>query len=175
MNDLILVVEDGTGIPSANSYCDLNFIEQYAAQMGSDVWCNNVSKQILAAINASFFLDLRYGNMFKGIPLNVDQGLLYPRRFKPVGCNSNTSGIPRALKMAQAALALQFLTDGVLDLNANATAPVIETSVSVGNGAVSETIKYAKPVQTSYFSVADGYIRQLNPTFSSAFVPVTRG
>lgn len=172
---IVIVVEDGNGLPNANSYIDAQFASEYAESIGSDIWCNNTSKQNLALVQSARFLDLRYGTMFKGIPLNPDQGLLYPRRFKPVGCASPQSGIPKALKMAQAALAMQFLTDGQLDLNADATSPVIETSVSVGNGAVSETIKYAKPVQTSYFSISDGYIRQLNPTFSSAFVPVVRG
>lgn len=172
---LIIVVETGQGLADANSYIDAAFAAQYAESIGSTIWCDSSSKQNLALIQSARFLDLRYGNTFKGIPLTTDQGLLYPRRFKPIGCDTSSSGIPRALKMAQAALAMQFLEDGQLDLNADATSPVIETSVSVGNGAVAETIKYAKPVQTSYFSVADGFIRQLNPTFSSAFVPVTRG
>lgn len=172
---LVIHVETGTGDASSNSYIDAQFVSDYAEQMGNDIWCNNVSKQNIALIQAARFLDLRYGNMFKGIPLNIDQGLLYPRRFKPNHCTNPTSGIPKALKMAQAQLAIQYLTDGTLDLNADATSPVIETSVSVGSGAVSETIKYAKPVQQSYFAVADGYIAQLNPSFTSAFVPLTRG
>lgn len=175
---IIIIVEDGTGTnPAANSYIDAQFASDYADTSGNtNTWCNNVSKQNLALVQAASFLDLRYGNRFKGVQLNPEQGLLYPRRFKAVHCGQpSTPAIPKALKMAQAQLAIQFLTDGTLDLNANATNNVIETSVSVGNGAVQETLKFARPVQQSFFSVADGYIDQLTQGWASAFVPVTRG
>lgn len=171
---LVIIVADGTN-PDANTYIDAQFASDYARSIGSDTWCNNTSKQDLALIQSARFLDLRYGSRFKGIPLNHDQLLQYPRRFKPQGCTAPVSPIPMSLKYAQAQLAIQFLEDGALDLNANATQNVISTSVSVGNGAVSETIQYAKPVQESYFSVADGYIAQLHQSFSSAFVQVVRG
>lgn len=172
---LVIIVADGTN-PDANSYIDAQFADDYANSIGSDVWCDNASKQSLALIQSARFLDLRYGQRFKGIPLDPEQILQYPRRFKPVGCTTqHEPAIPRALKYAQAHLAIQFLEDGALDLNANATQNVISTSVSVGNGAVAETIQYAKPVQESYFSVADGYIAQLHQSFSSAIVPILRG
>lgn len=174
---IIIIVETGEGLPESNSYITPQFASDYADTSGNtNTWCNNVSKQNLALVQAARFLDLRYGNRFKGVQLNPEQGLLYPRRFKAVHCGQpSTPAIPKALKMAQAQLAIQFLTDGTLDLNANATNNVIETSVSVGNGAVQETLKFARPVQQSFFSVADGYIDQLTQGWASAFVPTIRG
>lgn len=156
----ILVVENGMGLPEANSYADAAFVSNYADLQGSDVWCNNSNLQDIALAQASAFIDLRYSARFCGELVNEDQGMLFPRKIR-----GKSTGIPKALKQAVAALALQYITDGGLDLNANAENAVKSTSVSVGNGAVSESTTYFdKPngrISFSNFAVSDRYVTQV--------------
>ncbi len=175
---ITIVVEDGTGLPNANTYVDAAFVAQYAEQMGSDLWCDNTSKQSVALIQSAAFMDMRYASWYPGVPLTTTQGLLYPRRF--VGqcvTPGAATGIPLQLKKAQAALALQYLAnDGVLDLNANATNMIKQQAVSVGNGAVSESITYFAPIEQSAYSVPDALIKQLSPVQNNGmFLDILRG
>lgn len=178
---LTITVETGEGLPSANSYVDAAFVEAYAESIGSDVWCNNVSKQTLALIASARFLDMRYAKWFPGSALTADQALMYPRQASHGQCWWKTTvvpaAIPNALKYAQAQLALQYLEEG-LDLNANIEMAnannVSSTSVSIA-GAITESVSYFRPGMASTFSVADAYIKQLKPRTNSFQVPVIRG
>lgn len=177
---ITLIVEDGTGTnPAANSYIDSTFMSNYAELQGSDIWCDNTSKQNLALVQASAFLDLRYSARYCGEVVNESQGLLFPRKIK-----GKESGIPTALKNAVAQLALQFLTDGTLDLNANSDMAVSSETVSVGNGAVSESRTYFKESSRtpfSAFAIADRYVNQLMINVGcecrsgAMFIPALRG
>lgn len=158
---LTLIVEDGTGIEDANSYISLDFAEQYFAMQGSDLWEDNCDDQVLALIQASAFLDLRYSARFCGELVNADQGLLFPRMI----ANKNT-GIPKQLKNAVASLAMQYMQNGnTLDLNGNQDMAVKSTSVSLGNGAIQETTSYYDnsdtKAQFSVFAITDAHLNQL--------------
>lgn len=155
-----LIIEDGTGVPDSNSYIDEAYAKDYFILNGSTLWEDNCHLQKLALVQASSFFDLRYSTRFCGDVVNVDQGLLFPRSI-----HGTSTGIPKQLKNAVASLALLFMQDGVLDLNANSDNAIKSSSVSVGNGAVQETLTYydkpASKTPFSYFSVTDRYIDQL--------------
>ena len=177
---ITLVLEDGTGSnPAANSYISEAFMSDYADLQGSTAWCDNTSLQTLALVQASQFLDLRYSGRFCGELVDADQGLLFPRLV-----NETNTGIPKQLKNAVAALALQFLTEGALDLNANSDSAISSESVSVGNGAVTETVNYFKEsskVAFSQFAITDRYVNQLMTNIgceakgNSMFIQAYRG
>lgn len=156
---ITLIIEDGTGIDNANAYVDADYVTAYAELQGDTTWKNNASKHNLAIVQASQFLDLRYSDRYCGEIVSWTQGLLFPRTV-----NGTATGIPKPLKNAVAQLALQYLTDGTLDLNANSDAAVSSESVSVGNGAVTETKSYFKEsakTPFSNFAIADRFVNQL--------------
>lgn len=177
---ITLIVEDGSGVENANSYIDAAYMSQYAELQGSSDWCNNTDQQTLALVQASQFIDLRYSARFCGELVHEDQGLLFPRIV-----NGVNSGIPKSLKNAVASLALQYLQDGGLDLNANADASVKAESISLGNGAIVESKTYydneSAKASFSNFAVTDRYVDQLMKTVgcggasSSLFIPAYRG
>lgn len=176
---ITIIVEDGTGIEDANSYIDETFMSDYVDLQGSTIWCDNVSKQSLALVQATQFFDLRYSSRFCGELVSEDQGLLFPRLI-----NGVNTGIPKQLKNAVAALAFKFLSEGTLDLNANSGAAISSQSVSVGNGAVSETINYFKESSKaaySEFAITDRYVNQLMKNIgceskgNSMFIEAYRG
>lgn len=173
-----IIVETGQGLDNSNSYVDADFVSQYAELQGNDIWCNNTSLQSIALVQSAAFMDMRYASWYPGVPLTLTQALLYPRKYSGICATPGaTIGIPMQLKKAQAALALQFITnEGVLDLNANATNMIKQQAVSVGNGAVSESITYFAPIEQSAYSVPDALIKQLSPIQNNGmFIPIMRG
>lgn len=163
---ITLIIEDGTGITGANSYIDASYAASYFELQGSDLWCSNSNKRNLALVQASIFLDLRYSARFCGLPLVSTQGLLFPRLY-----NGVSTGLPKTIKNACAHLALQFMEQGNLDLNANSDAAIASQSVAVAGGAVQESITYFKEsgkTAFSQFAVADRYINQALETIGCA-------
>lgn len=174
---ITLTTEDGTGLENANSYIDTTFAEAYFDAQGSDLWKKNVSKRELALVQASQFLDLRYSERFGGTILTDGQGLLFPRLF-----NGTATEVPMGIKKATAQLAMQYLADGNLDLNANSDATVSSEEVSVGNGAVVEKKSYFKEsgkAAFSAFAIADRFVEQalrsLGMMSTTVFISSVRG
>lgn len=174
---ITIVVEDGTGLPNANSYIDSAFMQEYDTLNGTTLWCDNVSKQKVALVQSAKFLDLRYQSWYPGVPFSSEQGLLYPRQRGCSPCRTlESSGVPIQLKKAQAELVLMYLRDPAsLDLNANSKRDIQSETYSVGGGAVSKSVTYFKPQSASAFSVVDAFVRQLNTNKVKWMVPIVRG
>lgn len=126
---LTLIVETGSGVTGANSYITLEEAETYNETILGSIWEDNCSLHVMALVNASRYIDQKYGKQFAGKPLTDTQGLLFPRSGL---CDDEGTGIPTALKNAVAHAALQFLEDGSLDLNANQGNAIKSSAVSVG-------------------------------------------
>jgi hypothetical protein len=73
----MLTVEDGTGLPDADSYVSVAACDAYHAAMGNDGWDATVSAKEVALRRATQYVDSRY--RFRGAPLNVNQALDFPR------------------------------------------------------------------------------------------------
>lgn len=172
-----IIVETGEGLPESNSYITPQFASDYAEFAGTDVWCNNTNKHELAIVQASSFLDSRYFRRYCGTKLNPAQGLLLPRNI-----SGHSSSIPESIRKATAYLAIQFLIEGNLDLNANSDAAIKSQGISLGNGAISETVTYYDNESAkntfSAFAQVDAYIDQAmndigcGSTNNSIFVPI---
>ena len=171
---LTLILEDGTGVTNANSYVTLQEVSTYAETILGSTWDQNCSLQLLAVVNASRFIDQKYGARYKGVPLTETQGLLYPRTQL---CGTSTVGVPKGLKNAVAQAALQFIEDGSLDLNANQDNAIKSKAVGIGGGAVTESISYFFPQTINVYAVVDSYMAPLlGKTVSSGFNnPTVRG
>lgn len=101
-----IVVENGTGLPGANSYVSLEEAAEYFAWLGNDEY-DAEDETVLA--RASQAVDMAYGAKYRSTRLKVDQGLLFPRvAFKDAEGFERT-GIPSELKKAvfEAAFQLQ--------------------------------------------------------------------
>lgn len=112
----MLIVEDGTGVENANSYCTLEFVRLYAVQRGfalpSD---NNALAQLM--VRAVDYLETKE---YRSEPTHDAQPLSFPRGVDGL--------IPSNIKQAQARLCVEMF-DGVEFLKTEHTAPIIEDVV----------------------------------------------
>ena len=69
------LLEDGTGIEGATSYVSAAYSETY---LGSAWAADDTAKQA-ALMTATEYADARWGGKLKSKPLDVDQGLEFPR------------------------------------------------------------------------------------------------
>lgn len=73
-----LVVEDGTGLPNADSYLSIASADVYHAAMGNTDWASVPAALKEAALRrATQYLDTRYN--WRGQPLTTTQALVWPR------------------------------------------------------------------------------------------------
>lgn len=100
---MAFVVEDGTGKPDANSYVDVGFADGYFADRNNAQWAA-ASEEVKQAklIEATDYIDLRWGSRFKGYALEDDQGLCLP--------TTAWTGLPLAIKKATAEYAVRALS-----------------------------------------------------------------
>lgn len=157
---LTLTIEDGSGVANANAYCSVAFVTDYADTIESKVWSNNKSRQIVAIINATRYVDMKYRGKLPGTINQSTQSLLWPRASYVDGAgNTIPAGtIPTALKNAVAQAAIHYLEAG-LDLNAEVGNKVKSSSVTVG--PVSESISYWEPKSEKAYPLVDGFMATL--------------
>jgi hypothetical protein len=106
-----LIVEDGTGLPTANTYIDVEFAKEYAATRGVDLGTDEV-------ISANLVLAAEYidaAGPYLGVVHNYNQGLEFPRD----GLKYRKQPVPDGVihinvKRAQAQLLLDIKESGAL-------------------------------------------------------------
>ena len=97
--DVNLIVEDGTGLPNANSYCDLDFALEYCTMKGYASWLSlSETEQKVYIIRGTEFVD----NFFdwRGRKGKGSQALSFPRFDLYDNDNYLINGIPDRLKKA---------------------------------------------------------------------------
>lgn len=106
-----MIVEDGTIVPDANSYVDLDYADAYFATRRVAGWAElTVDQQEGALINATDFVEITYGSSFKGSMIEpLTQSLSWPRTgvVLVAGVNIPDDEIPKRLKDAVCDLALK--------------------------------------------------------------------
>lgn len=112
---MAFVVEDGTGKQDANSYADVSFADAYFSERGVAAWTGDAGVKQQALIKATDYIDLRFSVWFKGVVLNPDQALSFPR----TGI-LGVSGVPvrlakAACEYALRALSAELTSDPVVD------------------------------------------------------------
>jgi hypothetical protein len=96
--------EDGTGLADANSYIDVATADAYFLDRANTVWAALTTEAKQAAlIQASDYIDARFGQRFYGTKLVTDQGLELPR--DPT--TAPYTGIPATFKKAVAEYAVR--------------------------------------------------------------------
>ena len=77
---MTIIVEDGTGLVSAESYLSINDFKTYHEDRGNEVTLNDGELEKILRI-ATEYIDLRFGLKFPGNLVNVDQALCFPRDY----------------------------------------------------------------------------------------------
>ena len=97
--DIALVVENGTGLPDANSYCDLDFAIEYCTMKGYTDWLKlSENQQKIFIIRGTEFVDNFY--TWKGIRHRQSQSMAFPRDDIYDDDRYPVDGIPDKLKKA---------------------------------------------------------------------------
>lgn len=108
-----LVVEDGTGVPGADSYVTIEEANLYHIKMGNTDWESSTDLNRKAAMlrKAAKYLDGTYGNRIAGKSKTPDQGLLFPMvgAFYVDGTEVDPDSVPQVYKDAQCEVALLAL------------------------------------------------------------------
>lgn len=97
--DITLVVENGTGLPDANSYCDLDYAVEYCTMKGYTDWLKlSENQQKIFIIRGTEFVDNFY--TWKGIRHRQSQSMAFPRDDIYDDDRYPVDGIPDKLKKA---------------------------------------------------------------------------
>lgn len=95
------VVEDGTGVSGANSYCSVADANSYFSDRGISEWVGTDDVKSHALVRATDFIDTTFGTRFLGEKISASQSLEFPRTL--------FTGIPKELLKACAEYALRAL------------------------------------------------------------------
>jgi len=97
--DVNLIVEDGTGLPNANSYCDLDYALEYCTMKGYTSWQSlSETEQKVFIIRGTEFVDNFYN--WRGRKGKGSQALSFPRFDLYDDDNYLINGIPDKLRKA---------------------------------------------------------------------------
>jgi hypothetical protein len=147
----LLIVEDGTGKPDANSYVDLTTFLGFCTMYDyADVLTLEEEQQVAALLKAKDYIETFY---YRGIPSVQDQALSFPRvECFPVGAflPIPSDKVPEKIKRAQMSAAVLSAQD--VDL---------QPTVHPGGFVVKEKVG---PIETQY---ADGVANGMSiPVFT---------
>lgn len=145
-----LIVEDGSGLSTAESYLSVADCGTYHTNRGNAAWTGTDPLKEIALRKATQYLDAVYGRSFQGARVTVTQALAFPRYDVELdGWVILSTTIPQRLKDATAELAVRALTE---DLLADQDTPGSIESESVTVGPISTSTTYAggRSQQTSY-------------------------
>lgn len=148
----MLIIEDGTGLPDAQSYVDATTLSAYAASRGETLPATPEEQEALLLRAMDYLETLRY----EGVRANESQALEWPRRGVMLfEWYVDSDKIPTRLQQAQMQLAIDAQTADLMShVKASATGAVLEQRVE---GAVA--VKYAAPTATLHSgpgAAADG-------------------
>lgn len=97
--DVTLIVEDGSGLPNANSYCDLDYALEYCTMKGYTSWQSlSETEQKVFIIRGTEFIDNFYN--WRGRKGKGSQALSFPRFYLYDDDHYLINGIPEKLKKA---------------------------------------------------------------------------
>lgn len=145
---MALIVENGTGLPNAESYCSVAEASSYFSLRGNEAWADVENKEA-ALRKATDYMMARYGSRWLGYRATTTQALDWPRRSVPLQDQSYVyaflpeNQVPEVVKRACAELA--FLASST-DLQPNLERA--ESSVTVGD--ISVTYDQSSPQSPRY-------------------------
>jgi hypothetical protein len=140
---MTLVVEDGTGKADAESYDTTANIAAYLTARGYTVFSSLATESLKEqhARRATDYLDMVYGQRYKGTVFSATQAKLWPRdNVVANGFDLETDVLPTRLLSALAEAAERSAGGTLLPDVTTATGEVVETTNKVG--PIEESIRY---------------------------------
>lgn len=138
-----LIVEDGTGLSTAQSYVSVADADAYHTLYGNPtVWTALTTTQKEGHLRlATRYLDLTYGGMWTGQRSLRDQALDWPRHGTPDrdGYLPAVNSVPQQIKDACSIMALMSASDELIP-NIDNPGTIKKTATKVGE--ISEFIEY---------------------------------
>lgn len=154
---MTLIVEDGTGLTTAESYVSVAdataYLTAYKAAADLATWnAASTAEQERALRVATQYVDAAYGTRFPGSRLLDAMSLRWPRvnASDVEGYAIASTSVPTAVKNSTSEMALRVVLGD--DLLAKLEDPGTVESTTVSVGPVSESITYqgGKPTRASY-------------------------
>lgn len=109
---MTLVVEDGTGLSTAESYVSVADADARQTSLGITAWTGNETIKEQALRRATAFMEQRYRSRWKGTRLLRAQALSWPRYGATVdGYDLDSNAIPADIANACADLAVTALSE----------------------------------------------------------------
>lgn len=94
---MALVIEDGTGLPDANSYGSVEGADAYFELRGNKAWTELTEEaKSSALVQATDYIDLRWRDAMLGKRLTAEQALEFPR----LVCPNDGAYYPKPLQRA---------------------------------------------------------------------------
>lgn len=150
---MAFVLEDGTGITGANAYCDVAFLDAWAADRAYDLTAyDNAAKQAAIIIASKDWIDLYHG--FRGEKLSDTQGLKMP--------TDETDYDDTWRDIAANAAYLQLKGLLLVDESSLSTSGIVD-SESKKLASLSKSVTYAKGSAQTY--------RRKTPSLDAAIKP----
>lgn len=132
-----IVVEDGTGLPNATSYVDVDYAVAYAAQYNKEFDADDDNSLAVASQS----LDLIYGKLYRGTQLTPEQGLRFPRTSFIDGNGFSRDGIP--VELMKATVEAAILTQSGVVLVSNPSRDGVMTRKTSKVGDLEQTFEWA--------------------------------
>lgn len=76
---MAFTVEDGTGIPNANSYSEVEYADEYFGERAVAEWSGTTDEKQSYLIQATDYIESVFGHRFVGTRYSAEQGLSWPR------------------------------------------------------------------------------------------------
>jgi hypothetical protein len=108
---MAFVVEDGTGLPNANSYSDVAYADEYFEERGITAWAGDEAQKQTWLIQATDYIQQVFGSRFVGTKATVEQALAWPRAFATTrdGVDLDNDIVPLAVIRACCQYALRAI------------------------------------------------------------------
>lgn len=133
-------VEDGSGLPDANSYASVQYFRDYHADRGSDTSSYTDAEVEHSLVRATDYIDRRWGGSFVGMRTSGYQSLEWPRTSAFYNDGRFIDGVPVEVRQATCEYALRGMTD--------ALAP--DPTYDASNGVVLERDEQVGPIRERF-------------------------
>lgn len=136
---MALIVEDGTGLATANTYASVATANAYFTARGITTWTGIDALKEAALIRGSFALDGMYGTKWPGFKASLEQAMDWPRTDADDIDGYDLDGVPIAV------------------VNAACEAALIELASAgslTSSGTAGVKVETVGPISTEYFSAS---------------------
>ena len=155
-----MIVEDGTGLPNADSYVSIEFADSYFSARGVTAWATltqTVKEQSL--IKGTDFIDTIY--QWKGKKTTSEQSLRFPRTNLRDYEGQEIEGIPTCLKQAVCDAAQMVSSGTQLFQTKNENGDVVSETITTLSFTYSKSDKSQQTTQTTLYDTINTKLRGL--------------